>query len=170
MKFKRFMSVGVFLLFLALDAPGPASAWASQAGMPSDYEIGSIIIDTKDHQLLFVRGNYDIVVYPIAVGRQGRKWTGTTEISRKVLHPAWAPPPIIRKDNPKLPALVKAGPTNPVGVAVLVLGDGTYGIHGTNRDETIGTDASYGCFRMHNADILALFKMVGIGTKVRVQK
>ena len=111
-----------------------------------------------------------LVTFSIAVGRQGRKWTGMTSISRKVLNPAWAPPPLIRKENPKLPALVKAGPNNPLGVAVLVLGDGSYGIHGTNRDETIGTDASYGCFRMHNADILKLFKMVSIGTRVYVQR
>jgi lipoprotein-anchoring transpeptidase ErfK/SrfK len=75
---------------------------------------------------------------------------------------------MIRKDNPRLPALVKAGPNNPLGVAVLVLGDGTYGIHGTNRPETIGTFASYGCFRMYNKDILDLFSRVAIGTSVTV--
>jgi lipoprotein-anchoring transpeptidase ErfK/SrfK len=147
----------------------PAAARPPQGSLPGDYFIGSIIIRTNEHRLLYVRGKGDIVTYPIAVGRQGRNWTGNTVISRKVRNPAWAPPPTIRKDNPKLPALVKAGPNNPLGVAVLVLGDGTYGIHGTNRPETIGTNASYGCFRMYNADILALFEQVRIGTVVYVQ-
>lgn len=102
------------------------------------------------------------------MGRQGRKWTGVTSISRMVKNPPWAPPSVIRRDNLKLPAIIGPGPNNPLGVAVLVLGDGTYGIHGTNRDETIGADASYGCFRMHNADILALFDKVTIGTTVTV--
>lgn len=168
--FKRFISKLVFLLFLLTVVPVPAAAWPSQTVMPANYVVGSIIIKTKEHQLLYVRGNYDILVYSIAVGRQGRKWTGATSISRKVLDPEWAPPPLIRKENPKLPALIKAGPHNPLGAAVLVLGDGSYGIHGTNRDETIGTDASYGCFRMHNADILALFDEVNIGTLVYVQQ
>lgn len=159
------------ILFLLLAAVAlPSAAKPPEVPLSGNYLVGSIVINTSKRQLLFVRGDDDIVTYSIAVGRQGRKWTGTTSISRKVLNPAWAPPPIIRKQNPELPALVKPGPNNPLGVAVLVLGDGSYGIHGTNRDETIGTDASYGCFRMHNSDILALFEMVHIGTKVYVQR
>ena len=166
----RITSRLIFLVFLLVAAVLPSAAMPPQTSWPTDYVVGSIIIKTTERQLLYVRGKYDVVVYSIAVGRQGRKWTGTTAISRKVLNPVWAPPAIIRKDNPRLPALIKSGPNNPLGAAVLVLGDGSYGIHGTNRDETIGTDASYGCFRMHNADILALFKIVDIGTMVYVQK
>ena len=159
-----------FVLYILLGISAfPASAMPPPVSDSSGYEVGSIVIKTKERKLLFVEGRNDIITYSIAVGKAGRKWKGTTAISRKVLNPAWAPPPLIRKSNPKLPALIKPGPNNPLGVAVLVLGDGTYGIHGTNRDETIGTDASFGCFRMHNADILALFKRVKIGTVVYVQ-
>jgi lipoprotein-anchoring transpeptidase ErfK/SrfK len=49
-----------------------------------------------------------------------------------------------------------------------VLGDGTYGIHGTNRPKLIGTAVSYGCIRMRNSDILDLFSRVKIGTPVFV--
>ncbi len=159
----------ILIYFLLAAAAFPVSAMPPPLPMSSDYVVGSIIIKTKERKLLYVEGKNNVVTYSIAVGRAGRKWKGTTAISRKVLNPAWAPPPLIRKSNPKLPALIKAGPNNPLGVAVLVLGDGTYGIHGTNRDETIGTDASFGCFRMHNADILALFEKVKIGTVVYVQ-
>jgi lipoprotein-anchoring transpeptidase ErfK/SrfK len=158
------------LCFLLAISVFPASAMAPPLVESSGYVIGSIVIKTKERKLLYVGGRNDVVTYSIAVGKAGRKWSGTTTISRKVLNPVWAPPPLIRKSNPKLPALIKAGPNNPLGVAVLVLGDGTYGIHGTNRDETIGTDASFGCFRMHNSDILALFKQVKIGTVVYVQQ
>jgi lipoprotein-anchoring transpeptidase ErfK/SrfK len=147
----------------------PSSAVPPKPLMAGDYIVGSIIIKTKTRQLVFVKSKTEILVYPIAVGKAGRNWTGTTEVSRKVRNPTWAPPAIIRRDNPALPKLVRPGPNNPLGAAVLVLGDGTYGIHGTNRDETIGTAASYGCFRMHNADVLALFEKVEIGTKVYVQ-
>ena len=159
----------VILLVLLLAAPAaPSIAQSQQISASGEFQVGSIIIKTAERKLLFVRGENDVITYTIAVGRQGRKWTGTTSISRKVLNPAWAPPLNIRKDNPRLPALVKAGPNNPLGVAVLVLGDGTYGIHGTNRPETIGTSASYGCFRMYNKDILDLFSKVSIGTAVTV--
>lgn len=159
----------VFLIFLLMVIAIPSDARPNQAPVSREFAIGSIIIKTMDKKLLFMRGENDIVTYSIAVGRQGRNWTGTTKISRKVLSPAWAPPPLIRKNNPRLPALIQPGPKNPLGAAVLVLGDGTYGIHGTNRPETIGTNASFGCFRMYNADILALFKQVRIGAPVYVQ-
>lgn len=165
----RILSKFLLLVFILVAAAVPSAATGSQ-GPSSVYDVGSIIINTAKRELMFVKGTNDIVVYSIAVGKQGRKWSGATAISRKVRNPVWAPPPIIRKANPKLPTLVKAGPNNPLGVAVLVLGDGTYGIHGTNRDETIGTDASFGCFRMHNKDILVLFNEVRIGTAVYVQQ
>ena len=91
-----------------------------------------------------------------------------TFVARKVLAPKWAPPPIIRKENPNLPPLVNPGPNNPLGAAVLVLGDGNYGIHGTNKESSIGKDVSYGCIRMFNKDILNLFQEVEIGTPVTV--
>lgn len=166
---KRIASRFIIFYFLLGTFVIPAYAMAPPVTASSGYAIGSIVIKTKERKLLYVEGRNDVVTYSIAVGKAGRKWSGSTTVSRKVLNPAWAPPPLIRKNNPKLPALVKPGPNNPLGVAVLVLGDGTYGIHGTNRDETIGTDASFGCFRMHNSDILKLFKLVRIGTKVIVQ-
>jgi len=161
------LAVGLFLLVAAVTPSG-----ASPSTDPSlkNYAPGSVIIQTKKRQLIFVRGKNDFVTYKIAVGREGRKWTGKTKISRMVLDPAWAPPAAVRRDNPRLPAVVPPGPNNPLGVAVLVLGDGRYGIHGTNRPETIGTDASYGCFRMRNSDILALFRQVDIGAAVYVKR
>lgn len=168
--FTQIAKRAIFLFLLLTIGALSSAAGTSKNPAPGDHAVGSIIIKTGKRQLLYVRGKNDIVAYPIAVGREGRKWTGKTRISRKVRNPDWAPPPHIRKDNPGLPALVKAGPNNPLGVAVLVLGNGTYGIHGTNRPATIGTSASYGCFRMHNAHILALFKQVRIGTVVYVQR
>ena len=161
------LCIAVFFLGVAV-LPGAATSRVEPT--LNNYDPGTIIIKTQKRQLIYVRGKNDFVTYKIAVGREGRKWTGKTTISRKVLDPAWAPPAAIRRDNPRLPAIVQPGPQNPLGVAVLVLGNGRYGIHGTNRDETIGTDASYGCFRMHNRDIIALFRQVEIGTIVYVQR
>lgn len=45
---------------------------------------------------------------------------------------------------------------------------GTYGIHGTNRPYSIGQHLSHGCIRMRNHDILELFNIVPIGTKVTI--
>lgn len=43
---------------------------------------------------------------------------------------------------------------------------GTYGIHGTNRPESIGHYASNGCIRMNNVDVEALYNLIPIGTDI----
>ena len=45
---------------------------------------------------------------------------------------------------------------------------GSYGIHGTNKPESIGQNASHGCIRMRVSDMEALFPLIPNGTKVAV--
>lgn len=45
---------------------------------------------------------------------------------------------------------------------------GIYGIHGTLRDDSIGTAASHGCIRMLSSDAAELYKMVPLGTRVSI--
>ena len=44
------------------------------------------------------------------------------------------------------------------------------GIHGTHDPASIGTCASEGCIRMHNSDLLALKKQIGVGTRVTIEE
>lgn len=44
-----------------------------------------------------------------------------------------------------------------------------YGIHGTNEPDSIGTYASGGCIRLNNNDILELYNLVPVGTKVLIK-
>jgi Uncharacterized protein conserved in bacteria len=46
--------------------------------------------------------------------------------------------------------------------------NGDYGIHGTNNPSSIGKDVSNGCVRMYNKDVIELFKLVSIGTVVKI--
>lgn len=43
---------------------------------------------------------------------------------------------------------------------------GQYGIHGTNKPSSIGSNASHGCIRMHVTDSEELYGLVANGTKV----
>ena len=43
---------------------------------------------------------------------------------------------------------------------------GQFGIHGTNKPGSIGSNASHGCFRMRVKDSEELYGLVGIGAKV----
>jgi lipoprotein-anchoring transpeptidase ErfK/SrfK len=57
-----------------------------------------------------------------------------------------------------------------MGAAALVLNRDEYAIHGTNRPDSIGTFASYGCIRMLNDDVLDLYHRVSVGTRVMVTR
>lgn len=46
---------------------------------------------------------------------------------------------------------------------------GNYGIHGTNKPESIGSNASHGCIRMKVQDAEALYAIVPNGTKVVIE-
>ncbi|STX08270.1 L,D-transpeptidase YnhG [Klebsiella pneumoniae] len=69
-----------------------------------------------------------------------------------------------------LPAVVPAGPNNPLGRYALRLayGNGEYLIHGTNAPDSVGLRVSSGCMRMNADDIKALFSQVKTGTPVRI--
>lgn len=45
---------------------------------------------------------------------------------------------------------------------------GTYGIHGTNKPYSIGQHLSHGCIRMRNRDVIELFDMIPLGSKVTI--
>jgi lipoprotein-anchoring transpeptidase ErfK/SrfK len=57
-----------------------------------------------------------------------------------------------------------------MGARALTLSGGEYAIHGTNRPDSIGKFASYGCIRMYNQDIVDLFDRVAVGTQVMVAR
>ena len=61
------------------------------------------------------------------------------------------------------------GPENPLGARALYLGSTLYRIHGTNQPWTIGQAMSSGCIRMAHDDVMHLYELAGVGTRVVVQ-
>jgi L,D-transpeptidase ErfK/SrfK len=113
-------------------------------------------------------GGKTVVTYPIGIGVIGADTPlSTTKVVRKEPNPVWIPPPSIHAENPDLPARVGPGPDNPLGDFALRLGWTNYLIHGTNKPDSVGRNASHGCIHLYPEDIEALFKMVSVGTPVR---
>jgi lipoprotein-anchoring transpeptidase ErfK/SrfK len=130
---------------------------------------GVIVIKTSERALYLSLGDGRALRYPVAVGKPGKQWYGTRYIDGKHVNPAWAPPPEVKRDLPNLPNYIAGGaPNNPMGVRALTLTGGEFAIHGTNRPNSIGRFASYGCIRMYNEDIIDLFARVRVGTPVVV--
>src|SRR5574344_965698 len=45
---------------------------------------------------------------------------------------------------------------------------GQFGIHGTNKEESIGMQSSHGCIRMKVSDVEELYNYIPVGTKVTI--
>lgn len=132
---------------------------------------GAIVVKTNERRLYLVLGDGRAMRYTVGVGRAGKQWSGQTQIDGKYIRPAWSPPWEVKRDKPSLPHVIPGGsPRNPMGAAALTLSGGDYAIHGTNAPGSIGGFVSYGCIRMHNADIMDLYGRVSVGTPVIVTR
>jgi lipoprotein-anchoring transpeptidase ErfK/SrfK len=132
---------------------------------------GTIVVKTQERRLYYVIDHGRALRFPVGVGKAGMTWSGHARVEGKFVRPAWAPPPSIRAENPRLPRVIPGGaPNNPMGAAALTLRGGEYAIHGTNRPELIGGFVSHGCIRMYNADIRELYRLVDVGTPVVVER
>ena len=130
---------------------------------------GTIVISARERALYFVLDDGRAIRYPIAVPKHGKEWSGVAQVNGKFENPDWAPPPIVKRDHPDIPDLIKGGsPSNPMGVAALTLDRAEIAIHGTTKTmrRSVGSAASYGCIRMLNEDVSDLYQRVSVGTPV----
>jgi lipoprotein-anchoring transpeptidase ErfK/SrfK len=135
---------------------------------PTKAATGTVIIDTTNTYLYFVRGDGKAIRYGIGVGRDGFRWSGVQSVTRKAEWPDWIPPQEMIERQPYLARWMAGGENNPLGARAIYLGDTVYRIHGTNMPETIGQKVSSGCIRMLNADVIDLYSRVEVGTKIVV--
>jgi lipoprotein-anchoring transpeptidase ErfK/SrfK len=141
----------------------------------SDHPPGTIIVNPAAKQLLFVTGPDQAIRYGIAVGKAGFEWSGEAVVSGRRTWPSWTPPPEMIARSPNLAKWAggqPGGPTNPLGARALYLTtngiDYGYRIHGTPEWQSIGRNASSGCIRMINQDVIDLYARVPDGAKVIV--
>ncbi|MDQ0417652.1 SH3-like domain-containing protein [Croceifilum oryzae] len=130
----------------------PASAQAATPG----YQVE---INKKTNKLYLYQDGQVTKTYPVATGRtKDLTPEGTFTMVVKIVAPGWK----------GIPGGV---PENPLGKRWLgfsVKGDSgrVYGVHGTNHPESIGTNASSGCVRMGEENLLELYKLIPEGTPI----
>ncbi|MDO8963300.1 MAG: L,D-transpeptidase [Coriobacteriia bacterium] len=111
-----------------------------------------IIIDKSDYRLYWIRNGELVKAYRIAHGKHNCTPVGTWKILAKY------------RTNPKsVYGPRKMRMFRKVGRRYVFT---PYAIHGTNQEWVIGTQASHGCIRMYNRDVLKLWPQVPIGTLV----
>ena len=132
-----------------------------------------IVINVAEMRLYYYpKGRNVVEVLPIGIGQLGtdtpENWV--TSVQSKRANPTWTPTAKVHAEyaakGEPLPAVVPAGPENPMGLFALYIGR-LYAIHGTNASFGIGLRVSHGCVRLRNDDIEHLFKIVPVGTRVQ---
>lgn len=149
--------------------PSFATVTKAEVEFSRPEEAGTIIVNTTERTLYYVIGKGRAYKYSISVGSEGNEWVGKSVVTRKAENPPWFPTKDQKKKNKKLPDKVEPGATNPLGARAIYLGWSALRVHGTIQPSSIGRAASNGCFRMHNADVIDLYKYVHIGAPVIVE-
>ena len=141
--------VFLFLLFLVIvvasSQPAPEAVTAS-AGVP---EGKWILIETDLKRLTLYQGTEIISRYPIATGA----WSTPTPLGTFYI-------------DSRFKTEMSGFGTRFLHLSVPW---GQYGIHGTNRPESIGSNASHGCIRLRVRDAEALYNQVPNWTKVVIE-
>ncbi|MGN0794863.1 MAG: L,D-transpeptidase family protein [Aristaeellaceae bacterium] len=137
---QRCLALSCALLLLLLLPPSPS------AHAESPYLIH---IDVQQHRLTLFQNDAILRTYTVATGA----WDTPTPIGVFT---------IVRRFSGRM-----------CGFGTCFLGLdvpwGNYGIHGTNKPESIGSNASHGCIRMRVKDAEELYALVPNGTKVVIE-
>ena len=153
----------------------PAQFQRQIVDYPSTEAPGTVIINPATKHLYFITGNNKAIRYGISVGAAGFEWSGEALVTNRRQWPTWTPPKEMIERKPELAKWEKGqpgGPTNPLGARALYLTtngvDYGYRIHGTPDWWSIGKNASSGCIRMINQDVMDLYTRVPDNAKVIV--
>lgn len=120
-----------------------------------------IYINSASRLMYFYDGNVRVAMYHVGLGKVSTPTpAGYFKITEKAVNPSWIDP-----YDPEYE--VPSGPNNPLGYRWMQFW-GNYGIHGTNRPESIGGYVSNGCIRMIEHDVESLFDAVEVGTPVEI--
>jgi len=117
-----------------------------------------IVIDKSEYRLYWVKNQQLIKKYPIAHGRHNWTPVGVWKVLAKYRTSGIYGPRKMRMFR-------RVGSRGHYRYVFT-----RYGIHGTNQPWVIGTQASHGCIRMYNHDVLELWPQVRIGTFVVTRK
>ena len=119
------------------------------------------MVVSKSRNTLTLLANGELFkIYSVGTGRSNSTPTGDYKIINKLVNPPWYKP------GGGLIAFGDQG--NLLGTRWLGINLPGYGIHGTWEPDTVGKQSSAGCIRLQNPDVEELFKIVDVGTPVKI--
>ncbi|HTV70144.1 MAG TPA: L,D-transpeptidase [Rhizobiaceae bacterium] len=136
---------------------------------------GTIVVHLQERFLYLTQPGGDAIRYGVGIGKQGFVWSGRAQIQYGKEWPTWTPPSEMIARRPELVKYANGQPggiDNPLGArALYIFKDGQdtlFRVHGSPEWWTIGTQASSGCVRMINQDVIDLYNRVAGKTPIVV--
>ncbi len=120
----------------------------------------SIFVDKSLNILILKKDGEPFKTYVVSTGKDNCTPVGKFKITDKSIKPVWYRPDgkVIQPDSEEYE----------LGERWMGLTISGYGIHGTNDENTIGSQITMGCVRMRNDDVVELFDIVSPGTEVEI--
>ena len=125
-----------------------------------------LLVRTGENKLYFYQNGKITHTYTVATGLPEYPTpTGLYEVTEKRYMPTWVNP------SPDgwgagMPAMIPPGPGNPLGLRAINWSASGIRFHGTTATYSLGHNASHGCVRLSNEDVIQLYDMVEVGTPI----
>lgn len=137
-------------------------------GAPLKARITRVVANKADKTLYAYSGEQLVATYPTTVGSSSTPSPhGSYKIVNKVKMPWYKA--TVGEDNNKQVYMLPPGPNNPVGVVWMGLSKPSYGLHGSPKPEGISRQASHGCIRLTNWDVLEVYANIENGATVELK-
>lgn len=132
--------------------------------------VTNVVVDRNDKVLYAYNGNKLVAAYPTTIGGSATSTPGGKyKIVNKIKMPHYKA--TVNRDNEatKKSYILPPGPNSPVGVVWMGLSRPSYGIHGSPVPEGISRQASLGCVRLTNWDVLELYANIDNNATVEIK-
>ena len=135
---------------------------------PLKERITRVVASKADKTLYAYNGDKLVATYPTTVGSDSTPSPqGTFKIVNKVKSPAYKA--TVGEGDQKKTYYLPPGPNSPVGVVWMGLSKPSYGLHGSPKPEGISRQASAGCVRLTNWDVLEVYANIENGATVELK-
>jgi lipoprotein-anchoring transpeptidase ErfK/SrfK len=130
-------------------------------------DFDQILLVRIGENMLYLYENGQIAnQWPIATGQpEYMTPTGMYSVTEKRYLPTWVNP---APDTwgADMPATIPPGSSNPLGLRALNWSAPAIRFHGTSATYSLGFNASHGCVRLSNEDVIELYDTVDVGTPI----
>ena len=139
---------------------------AQEPGVTTDAYDEVLLVRSGENKLYFYQNGKITHTYTVATGLPEYPTpTGLYEVTEKRYMPTWVNP---APDGwgAGMPTMIPPGPGNPLGLRAINWSASGIRFHGTTATYSLGHNASHGCVRLSNEEVIELYDMVEVGTPI----